>query len=185
MNARKVLVSVTALVAVLIATFPLSTPAEAAPRPVLAAAPMICNIDCRCAVVLGNENEETTIPMCYGETLMELLSSTDGCCDGSAACNQADDCSWTVKIDVDNADENECCYEIRRDGVQVFANSCSDSFIHQDSATAACGDSHLYVLRGEGAECPHDPDDACLKLATNVKLWEQRVHCQSDGSECP
>ena len=188
MNARKVLVSVTALVAALIAWFPLSPPAEAAPSPAFAPAPMLCEFECRCTVVLGTENEETTVPLCYDETTMAPLSSTTGCCDGSATCTQEDDCSWTVKITVENdSEEDECCYEIIKDGNEIYENSCTDSFSHQDSDSAACGGSHLYVLRGEGADCPHTPMMPAerLFLMHNIKLWEQRVHCQFDGSECP
>jgi hypothetical protein len=152
------MVCVTALLAAVIAWFPLSPPVEAASPPSLAAIPMVCDFDCRCTVVLGTPNDEEVELLCYEKVTMELLTSTTGCCDGSATCTQADDCSWTVKITVENdSEEDECCYEIIKDGNEIYENSCTDSFSHQDSDTAACGGSHLYVLRGEGADCPHTP----------------------------
>ncbi len=182
MNARNLMFATTALLAAVILWFPAGDTAQAAPT--WSPPPLLCEFGCGCSVVLGSEMEETTTPACYDETTMTILSSTPGCC---AGCSIADDCDWTVEISVTNSSETECCYEIIKDGnpAELYINSCADSFDHQDSDSAACGSSHLYVLRGEGAECPHNPFDACLTLAGNVKLWEQRVRCDATGINCP
>ena len=147
-------------------------------------APFLCDVDCRCTVRLGNEIEETSTPACYDETTMTVLNSTPGCCDG---CDFAEDCSWTVEITVTNSSEEECCYKIIKDGIPpaLYSNSCADSFNIQDSDDASCGSNHLYTLRAEGAECPHDPDNDCLKVATSVLVWSQRIHCDAAGMDCP
>ena len=124
------------------------------------------------------------VPACYDETTMTILSTMGGCCD---KCDDPQDCEWTVRISVTNTSSDECCYEILKDGNEIFEHSCTDSFNHPDSDSAPCDSSHLYVLRGEGADCPYDPPPKpeCLTLMENVKLWEQRVHCNSTGMNCP
>jgi hypothetical protein len=182
MNARQAMIVTTALLSGAILWFPAGDTAQAA-APAWSPPQGLCNFGCGCGVSLGSEMEETTTPACYDETTMTILSSMAGCC---AGCDEAEDCSWTVRISVTNTvGEDECCYEILKDGSEIFANSCTDSFNHPDSDTAPCDSSHLYVLRGEGAACPHSSMASCLTLMGNVKLWEQRVHCNASGINCP
>jgi hypothetical protein len=183
MHARTLMFATTALLSAAILWFPAGDTVLAA-TPVWSPPALLCDFGCGCSVSLGSEFEETTAPVCYDETTMTILSSTPGCC---AECSVADDCDWTVEISVTNTPGNECCYQIIKDGTPpaLYSNSCSDSFDDQDSDSAPCGSNHRYVVRAEGAECPHDPDAECLTLEDSVLVWSQRVHCNASGINCP